>query len=72
MALAKLREYALPTAKKYAPPTAKNARIQPNMFALPVVADPTLKGASYDAVRTAFNAWVSHYQEEHEWKSDVR
>ncbi|KFZ24856.1 hypothetical protein V502_00657 [Pseudogymnoascus sp. VKM F-4520 (FW-2644)] len=63
MALAKLREYALPTAK--------NARIQPNMFALLVVADPTLKGASYDAVRTTFNAWVSHYQEEHEWKPDL-
>ncbi|KFY32213.1 hypothetical protein V493_00409, partial [Pseudogymnoascus sp. VKM F-4281 (FW-2241)] len=46
MALAKLREYALPMAKEYAPPTAKNARLQPDMFALPVLADPTLKGAS--------------------------
>lgn len=72
MALAKLREYALPMAKTYAPATAKNTRIQPDMFALPVVANPTLKGASYSAVRTAFNTWVSHYQEEHEWGSDVR
>jgi hypothetical protein len=72
MALAKLQEYALPSAKTYAPPTAKYPRLQPDMFALPVIADSTLKGASYDAVRTAFKAWMSRYQEEHEWLSDVR
>jgi hypothetical protein len=72
MALAKLQQYALPTAKKYAQATAKYPRIQPDMLALPVIADPTLKGASYGAVRTTFNAWVSRYQEEHEWESDVR
>ncbi|KFX91985.1 hypothetical protein V490_05630 [Pseudogymnoascus sp. VKM F-3557] len=71
-ALAKLQEYALPTAKKYAPPTAQHSPIQPDKFALPVIADPTLKGASYNAVRGAFNAWVRRYQEEHEWESDVR
>ncbi len=63
-ALAKLREYALPSGK--------NARMHPDAFTLPVVADPTLEGASYDAVRTAFNAWVDQYQEEHGWESEVR
>lgn len=72
VALARLRKYALSTANEYAPAISKNPRIQPDMFALPVVADPTLNGVSYDAVRTAFNAWVSHYQEKHEWGSDVR
>ena len=61
-ALAKLREYALPSGK----------RMHPDTFTLPVVADPTLEGASYDAVRTAFNAWVDQYQEEHGWESEVR
>ena len=63
-ALAKLREYALPSGK--------NARMHPDTFTLPVVADPTLEGASYDAVRTAFNVWVDQYQEEHGWESEVR
>lgn len=49
IALTKLQEYALPM-------------IKPNTFALPVIADLTLQGASYDAVRIAFNAWVSYYQ----------
>ena len=65
IALSKLREYALP-------PSGKKTRMHPDTFTLPVVADPTLDGASYDAVRIAFNAWVNHYQEEHEWESDVR
>ena len=64
MALAKLQEYALPSRN--------NGRMRPDMFTLPVVADLTLEGASYDAVRTAFNSWVIHYQEEHKWESDVR
>lgn len=57
--LAKLQEYALPM-------------IKPDTFALPVIADLTLKGASYDAVRITFNAWVSNYQQEHKWVSDIR
>ncbi|OBU00245.1 hypothetical protein VE01_01632 [Pseudogymnoascus verrucosus] len=55
-ALAKLQELTLPSDK----------------FALPVIADPALKGASYDAVRTAFNTWVNNYEEGHMWQSDVR
>ncbi|KAK4151211.1 hypothetical protein C8A00DRAFT_36151 [Chaetomidium leptoderma] len=72
-ALAKLREYALPSGGG----GRKNARRMhprgPDTFALPVVADPTtLEGASYDQVRTAFNDWVDQ-QEEHESRaSDVR
>ncbi|KFY68816.1 hypothetical protein V496_00771 [Pseudogymnoascus sp. VKM F-4515 (FW-2607)] len=63
-ALAKLQEYAQPPGN--------NARRTPDTFALPVVADPTLKGASYDAVRTAFNTWMKHYQGGHKLQSDVR
>ncbi|OBT56196.1 hypothetical protein VE04_02874 [Pseudogymnoascus sp. 24MN13] len=63
-ALAKLQEYTLPSGN--------NARMHPDTFALPVIADPTLEGVSYNEVRTAFNAWVNHYHEEHEWESDVR
>jgi hypothetical protein len=55
-ALAKLQELTLPSDK----------------FALPVIADPALEGASYDAVRTAFNAWVNNYEEGHMWQSGVR
>lgn len=62
-ALAKLQEYAKPPGN--------NARRTPDTFALPVVADPTLKGASYDAVRAAFNTWMKHYQGEHKFQSDL-
>ncbi|OBT68622.1 hypothetical protein VE03_01808 [Pseudogymnoascus sp. 23342-1-I1] len=63
-ALARIQEYALPSGN--------NARMRPDSFALPVVADPTLKGASYDAVRTAFNAWIKQYQEEYKLYLGVR
>jgi hypothetical protein len=63
-ALAKLREYALLSEEKKRTPSDK--------FSLPVMADQSLEGASYDEVRTFFNAWVKRYEEEHQWTSDVR
>lgn len=63
-AFAKLQECALPAENK--------GRMRPDKLALTVIADPALKGASYDAVRTAFNAWVNNYQEESRWGSGVR
>ncbi|OBT72108.1 hypothetical protein VF21_09193 [Pseudogymnoascus sp. 05NY08] len=63
-ALAKLQELAVPSG---------NSRgMHPDRFTLPVIADPALEGASYDAVRTAFNTWVNQYEEEHMWQSNVR
>jgi hypothetical protein len=61
-AFASLQEYALPSEN--------DERMRPETFALAVIADPTLKGASYDTVRTAFNTWKN--QEGREWESDVR
>ena len=63
-ALAKLQELTLRSEN--------NPLLDSHKFALPVIADPALKGASYDTVRTAFNAWVNHYEEERMWQSDVR
>ncbi|OBT39210.1 hypothetical protein VE00_10388 [Pseudogymnoascus sp. WSF 3629] len=63
-ALAKLQELTLHPEN--------NPLMDSHKFALPVIADPALEGASYDAVRTAFNAWVNRYEEEHMWQSDVR
>lgn len=72
-ALAKLRARALPRDE--------DAEMDPDTFALPVISDrDALAGASYDSVRTAFNAWVKDYTQhrkqeavgEAEWESDVR
>jgi hypothetical protein len=61
--LAKLRDYAL---------RSEESQRTPDKFSLPVIADQSLEGASYDKVRTLFNAWVKRYEEEHQWTSDVR
>ncbi|KFY08702.1 hypothetical protein V492_05989 [Pseudogymnoascus sp. VKM F-4246] len=63
-ASAKLQECALPSGN--------NARRKPDTFVLPVIADPVLEGASFDEVRTAFYSWVTRYEKEHQWQSDVR
>ena len=61
--LPKLRAYALLSA---------HAGMDPDTFALPVVTDRALDGASFDGVRAAFNSWVARYQAERAWDSDVR
>jgi hypothetical protein len=63
-ALAKLRAYALPRRR--------NEEMHPDTLGLPVMADRTLlDGVSYDAVRTAFNSWITAIDRD-DWESDVR
>ncbi|KAI1874534.1 hypothetical protein JX265_004742 [Neoarthrinium moseri] len=64
-------------------PREHNAEMDPATFALPVMASRSmLEGASFNAVRAAFNAWVHAYVRDRreagtgddgdEWPSDVR
>ena len=61
--LSKLRAYALLSA---------GAGMDPATFALPVITDRVLEGASFGTVRAAFNSWVARYQTEGAWDSDIR
>lgn len=63
--LAKLREYALSASQD-------NERTPSAKFSLQVIADHRLEGASYDEVRTSFNAWVKQEEQEHQWTSNIR
>lgn len=52
-----------------------DAEMNPDTFALPVIADSTsLCGVDYASVRKAFNGWVEDFvqDEDMEWPSDIR
>ncbi|KAF9874725.1 hypothetical protein CkaCkLH20_07862 [Colletotrichum karsti] len=72
---------ALQKLRAWACPTDDNAEMDPDTFALPVIADrETLNGLDYTAVRRAFAGWVESYlrrtladdDEDDPWPSDVR
>ncbi|KZL82767.1 hypothetical protein CI238_11539 [Colletotrichum incanum] len=69
--------------RAYATPDDDDAEMDPDTFALPVMADSTiLRGADHASVRKAFNGWVNDFvrrespsdddDEDEEWPSDIR
>jgi hypothetical protein len=73
---------ALEKLRAYATPNNDDAEMDPNTFALPVIADSTLlRNADYASVRKAFNGWVDDFvlrendgdsDQDEQWPSDLR